>query len=433
MMKKALSWYMPDRVASWSSQSLSGNPTKSAVVNDFVKFVKKMEVRRVGLPSKAKKALNMQQFRAALRILEKNNNKSQYFFRYSTMMRFQYSIIARCDDMANFLVRAIKSHSNPSFDSFCLRTNVYWSKNVLEERDCPDQILFGSMDVDYCVLLALALYLEGWMSRGSGAESQLLFSDEVEAEGGRQNVGRLKDRYSNILTNTVFTNPDFVASSQGDVSNPGTHSIRKYSATFARTNGCTEDEIEVRGRWKRNSRRVVQRYIDVEQQAIDAKVAAALAVGGPVRYVAKEGSGITNLFLFEHVVAGIHGFYGDDKMAEVLGLALLWACFDPVVSSKVPGWLLTQVFEAYRDIKLLEDGENPVEKRLLYVYSVGGQVMIEDMVAGNHNVGAQVVGGGGDNNNNNNTNVVGNAHITQILSQMNQQLLQLNYSMDATQ
>jgi hypothetical protein len=37
---------------------------------------------------------------------------------------------------------------------------VSWSKNVMEERDCPDQILLGSNDTDFCVLLALSCYLE---------------------------------------------------------------------------------------------------------------------------------------------------------------------------------------------------------------------------------------------------------------------------------
>ena len=96
MKKKALSWYMPDRVASWSTRTLSGNPTKSGLVNDFVKFLKKMEVRRVALPSQAKKALNMQQFRAAIRVLEINKEKFQFFYWYSTMMKFKYSLIACC-------------------------------------------------------------------------------------------------------------------------------------------------------------------------------------------------------------------------------------------------------------------------------------------------------------------------------------------------
>ena len=31
---------------------------------------------------------------------------------------------------------------------------------MLEERESPDQIVFGSMDWTYCVLLSLAIYLE---------------------------------------------------------------------------------------------------------------------------------------------------------------------------------------------------------------------------------------------------------------------------------
>ena len=33
------------------------------------------------------------------------------------------------------------------------------SKNVLEERVCPDQILLGCVNADFCVLLALSCFL----------------------------------------------------------------------------------------------------------------------------------------------------------------------------------------------------------------------------------------------------------------------------------
>ena len=89
----------------------------------------------------------------------------------------------------------------------------------------------------------------------------------------------------------------------------GSHSIRKYPATYARANGCTIDEINTRGRWKRSLRRMVDRYIDVEQPMIDGKVAAALCQGGPVKYILVEGSGISRDWLIANVVPGIASFF----------------------------------------------------------------------------------------------------------------------------
>ena len=50
---------------------------------------------------------------------------------------------ARVVDTANFKEEDLKP--NPQFD-FTLLCRMCWSKNVLEERDAPDQILLGSMN-----------------------------------------------------------------------------------------------------------------------------------------------------------------------------------------------------------------------------------------------------------------------------------------------
>ena len=41
-----------------------------------------------------------------------------------------------------------------------IKSKMRWRKNVLEERESLDQIIFGSMDWTYCVLLSLAIHLE---------------------------------------------------------------------------------------------------------------------------------------------------------------------------------------------------------------------------------------------------------------------------------
>ena len=42
--KKAISFFMPSKLETWSIRSKSGNPTHSLLVNNFVKSIKKMEV-----------------------------------------------------------------------------------------------------------------------------------------------------------------------------------------------------------------------------------------------------------------------------------------------------------------------------------------------------------------------------------------------------
>ena len=428
VMKKAVSWYMVDKIASWSPRTLSGNPTKSTEVNDFIRFIKKMEVRKIGKKSTATHPLTMPLFRSALRILEEDQGNFNFYYRYTTMIKFQYHLIGRCDDLGNFCTRDLKSHSNPLLSRIALQTRVYWSKNVLEERDCPDQILFGSWDVDYCILLALGLYLELWISNGTGRLGELLFSDEMDLHG-RQHVIKLKNRYQSVLMKSVFSHPTFLAHSTGQKIF-GSHSIRKYPSTFARSNGCTSDEIDCRGRWKRDSRRVVDRYIDVEQHWIDGKVAAALCVGGPIRYVAVAGSNISKQWLFEFVVPGISSLFlaennYEENLVWVLGLAVLWVCMHPEYSSKVPGWLLGTVRDQYEKIRVLPIGVNPVERKKLMVYSVSGDLRVRDIdeelapevdngVAGSFE-GGRAVGSGGVNNNN-------NYHLLQMMGMLQQQM-----------
>jgi hypothetical protein len=44
--KRSISYFMPNRIPSWDQMSQNGNPTKSTDINDFIKLVKKLEVRK---------------------------------------------------------------------------------------------------------------------------------------------------------------------------------------------------------------------------------------------------------------------------------------------------------------------------------------------------------------------------------------------------
>ena len=76
-------------------------------------------------------------------------------------------------------------------------------KKVLEEHYAPDQILLGAMDTNFCILLALSIYLEAWMEH-NGIHSHFIFSDAVD--DGMPT--RVKDNGHSILKN-VFHSTEF--------------------------------------------------------------------------------------------------------------------------------------------------------------------------------------------------------------------------------
>src|SRR5210317_1368118 len=102
------------------------------------------------------------------------------------MCLWQYTLIGRNDDICHFETNDPKGH--PKYD-FALMTKVRWSKNISEERNCPDQILFGSMDDCYCLLIQLAVYLESYLYQFPMAHH--LFTEDTSTKA----VDRLKNRY----------------------------------------------------------------------------------------------------------------------------------------------------------------------------------------------------------------------------------------------
>ena len=76
------------------------------------------------------------------------------------------NLTARLNDTAHVKLENIKPHAD--FD-FVLVAQVWWLKNVHEERDAPDQILFGAIDKQYCIMMLLAIHLEHWFGTPAGS------------------------------------------------------------------------------------------------------------------------------------------------------------------------------------------------------------------------------------------------------------------------
>ena len=69
MWKKCWSYYMLDQHTSWSDIAKTGNPTKSTQVNRTIRGMRKMEAAQHGLPSKARRTLQLIEFEKIIETL----------------------------------------------------------------------------------------------------------------------------------------------------------------------------------------------------------------------------------------------------------------------------------------------------------------------------------------------------------------------------
>jgi hypothetical protein len=220
--------------------------------------------------------------------------------------------------MAKLVERDIKFNER---HPFTVQFQICWSKNVVEEREAPWQILFGSDDPDFCPLLALAVYLESSAINQNRSPDGPHFLFEPDATRPQ-----LVARVRNTLNREVFQAEQFKQLHPGRQEPVGTHSIRKLAGTYGRQNGCSIDEVEFRGRWKH--KKVVNVYMDPNAPYIDAKVAGALCVGGPIKYKLRPGSNISIDWMMQHAVPNIHRRYPypPGGLPATLALPLIWNC-----------------------------------------------------------------------------------------------------------
>jgi hypothetical protein len=235
-----------------------------------------------------------------------------------------YHLIGRTDDLVHFQTSKQRGHNQ--WDFALKRTKVWWSKNVMEERRCPNQILFGAMEPLYCVMINLGVYLEMYLELFP--QAKYLYTDNDDGNAPANLIAQYRGRIEVV----VWDSNEFEAVvDDEDEEGIGTHSYRKYPSNYAVNCGCSADEVEIRGRWKQRGGRVVFRYIDVKQLYHYAKVTAVLCVGGPVEYKLKEGldATITSEWLWQHVIPKIWQKYPNDiHLCRVLVLAVLFACLD---------------------------------------------------------------------------------------------------------
>ena len=368
--KKALSYYMPNRLMQWNEIAEVGNPTRCLAVNNLIKSMKKSEVKNLGVEPQARRAMTDLEFTKIKELcydLESRQNCVVTKYGVAAQMNFQFHLMARLDDTCNIPRENLEVH--PNFP-FALKTRLNWAKNCNEERDAPWQIVLGSIESSFCVLISLALWLVSAFEFLAHAKlTPYLFgfsSDCRFPEGGKSG----KDLIRKFISLAIKGLEDL----KGLI---GAHSVRKFAATRVRRCGASKDDTDLRGRWKR-VRRVGDRYEDVELPWPDTKLATFLCIGGPCKYKLKKDTGIDNQFILRVIMKNVKEYYNED-VCIVLGTALLYFMFTPDGKNIVPSVLHESVQQEYFRIHQRELQENPVEKVALVAHGSDGEVFLDEV------------------------------------------------------
>ena len=387
--KKAWSFFMLNKMTNWDEVTKRGNPTRCAELNGLIGLMIKMEVARRGQPSHARRALTADEYEHIIGQLGSSGDDIVGTW-LCVYFAFQVALIARVDDTAK--LRAFSVQPFHAFKDYGITVMLCWAKNCREERDAPTQIIFGAADWRYCLLSLLGVWIESRFEAYPDNNSEFVF-DAVNAHCPIAIKESVSTHLRQLITNTEVQ--DMAADVLGNI---GTHSLRKFAVTSARMSGFSKDEVDVRGRWK-SSLRIQDTYADTTIPYIDGKVAAALCKGGPVAYVVKEGSGVTDDWIRTHVVPRTAEAY-PKQVANVLGRAALWKVFESSVSDdrarhSIPAAMYERVMQAVSDLddrSNLADGENPIARLPLGVTGVDAQLVVDVIMTGDHGGGG---GGGG--------------------------------------
>jgi hypothetical protein len=399
--KKAISHFMPNINLNWNSVTKDGNPTKSPPVNKFIAKVKKAEARNEGAESQVRRSMSESEFLLLHDLLKLGNPSNQLLWRFGipALINYQFHMMARIDDVTQVVLRHIRVHDH---FSDALKTRLNWSKNVLDERDAPWQVMLGSLNHKCCVYISLGLWLE--LSIRQNVQAMIspylfAFSPDCSVPRGGQ---RAKDMVQTIYRQRVFMRPEFLLLDEdtGRVGPLGSHSIRKFSSTHMRRCGCSKDEKDIRGRWKGKGR-TSDVYDDVELPYPDAKVAEKLSLGGPCFYVydvevCGNDAAMMNQFVLSHVVPHVRRRIPQGA-SLVLGKAVLWCIFCPDSHYfAIPQDYAEQVRMEWKHVRgeNWRDDQNPIKRVPITVNGNQGSVFIDELPDVVLDENGNVIGGG---------------------------------------
>jgi Transcriptional activator of glycolytic enzymes len=366
---------MPDKGVAWLD-GRGGNPTRHSSVYACIKKVEKLETKGLGVKPNDKRAYNQPEYNKVFEIM-RSVDDFDHRIKFPTMTLWSTHLIHRLDDTCHFKVTA--PHGNTDFP-FTLKTRTSWSKNVTTMTQCPDQIIFGSFEWRTCTILWLAIYLEAWLRKYPDA--LFLFTNSRHSTKGPENIKR---QYKNRMERLVWKDKEFksLLDATGDDAKKGlgTTSTRKFATTKASRRGATDQQIEYRGRWvgEKGGKVIRRHYITKDDPYTDAYVASLLCDGGPIQYDTKPGTVVTDNWLYIECVPHVRArFEDDDRFCRLLGLAILWAAFDPEVSEFLDPNVSDRIPTNFVTVHGAVDG-NPVRKVALQVISSNDRLDIVDM------------------------------------------------------
>lgn len=178
----------------------------------------------------------------------------------------------------------------------------------------------------------------------------------------------------------VYDSPTFTVDEDAGRKGPlGVHSTKKFATTKVRNGGAPKDNVDYRARWR--NKRIQEVYADVELPWPDIQVASKLCVGGVCMYKLKDGCGLSNEWLVQHVTPAIRVRFGN-RVAGILAKPLLWACLDTECASMVPDHIRVRVLNALHaanEQSSLPAGENCVEKIRMIATEYDGQVSLDEV------------------------------------------------------
>ena len=190
-----------------------------------------------------------------------------------------------------------------------LMFQLNWSKNITDERDCPEQFLLGSLDPNLDPVLAMAVFVEV----SDVNEDKFLFGHPESC----------KTRFRHWLQKKIESN-EFTWLKGGKLR---THSLRKGPTTYGVRCGLSADAVDRRGRW-RKSKRQVDVYIDNRLPFPDANTAATLCGprGACIYQLADEVKELSIDDLSTLVAPNCKRVFSPG-VVHVLAKALLWGVF----------------------------------------------------------------------------------------------------------
>ena len=125
--------------------------------------------------SQARHALTLPEF-FSLVGMAPNSETFNLQVRILCILKFQVHLIARVDNAAHVMMSELRAHG--LFD-YTLRVRLRWTKNCLEERDAPEQIILGSSDHDFYAITSLSIHFQYLLEFLNGENSDFLFCDST--------------------------------------------------------------------------------------------------------------------------------------------------------------------------------------------------------------------------------------------------------------